>query len=189
MRADLDRRIPIVPQVFLIGFRLWADVDGFTCSAIEAADVALLRLAIDDVRILGIDRGIVPVAANRNPPIRIADAGVIASSRRSILGIVVLGPAGYMVERLLVGNGDLVKLRERQIGEELIVLGVVVGTIQATVATDEQEIWIGRMEGDGVIVHMLVVVAYALPCCAAVSRAAEHDVGMVNHVEAMRIAV
>ena len=107
----------------------------------------------------------------------------------TVLRGVVLRAAHHMIERFVVVDVDLVELSQRQIGSELVGLGIVPGSIDTAVTSDQQEIGIGGVERDRVVVDMLVRVSDTLESRSAIDCATQLHVGVIEDIEAMWITV
>ena len=189
VRTDQDRRIPIESKVLLTRSRLRLDVNRLARPPIEPAEESLLRFAVDDVRIGGIDGVVMTVASNGDLPIGIGDP--LHESRRngSILRVVVLSPTDDVIEREIVIDIDFVELSHRQVGKEAVGFAKVVRSVNAPIATDQQKIRIGGMEDNGMVIDVFVLPFDRLKRLASIHTAHERVVGVVDDVESMRIQV
>ncbi len=95
--------------------RLRLDVDGLAGLAVEAHEAAVLRLGVDDVRVVRVDHGLEAVAAVGDEPVGVGDAVAGGGARRAAEAEVVLGAAVDVVEGLRVVDADAVELRDRQV--------------------------------------------------------------------------
>ena len=112
VRREHDRRVP-VPAI--AAARRVPPAAGSSCARsvtpIDADDVAVLRLGVDDARIVGIDLRLEAVAALNLEPVVVADARAAAHRARAAPRVVVLQAAADVVRRLHV-VGDVVELAE-----------------------------------------------------------------------------
>ena len=79
------------------------------------------------------------------------------------MGIVVLRSTSDVVERVVVVDADFVKLGERKVGTEKPCLGIVVTSIDSTVAPHADEILIGGVKCNCVVVDVLVATFDSVP--------------------------
>jgi len=155
VRADDERRVPVPaePRLPRVGLRL--DVDGLPRSPVEAHQRAVLRLRVDDVRIIRVDDGLEAVPTGRDEPIGVDDAVDRPRPRRPSDREVVLRPAVHVVERRRVVEGDLVELREREVLRPGPGRAPVVRLVQAAVAPRDQVLGVAGVDPEDVVVHVL----------------------------------
>ena len=113
----MDRRVPIESQGFFAFFGLRLNTDALASTVVVPPQVSLLRFAVDDIGILGVEFTIVTVATDNRDPIAIADSGVVIGATFSQLGRVVLGATDNVVERRRIVDVDFVKLGKWQVRE------------------------------------------------------------------------
>src|SRR5260370_26127195 len=118
--------------MFLRGLRL--DGHALAGSPVEANDTAVLHGGVDRVRILRIGAAVESIAALRDEAIGIRYAACVLSARRAAKAVVVLRTAVDGVERLRVIHGNVIELRDRQIGLENPVLALVETLVHDAVA-------------------------------------------------------
>src|SRR6185295_12882056 len=182
VRADDQRRVPVPAQRRLAAARLRLDEDLLAALAVVAAEAAVLRLGVDDVRVLGIHLRLEAVAALGDEPVRIADAVLVVGARRSAEAEVVLGAAVDVVERLVVVEAHAVELRDRQVALEVPARAAVPGLGEAAVAADQQVIGVGGVDPHHVVVDVLVLLAERPEGLAAVLAGLEQHVHGVDAV-------
>ncbi len=155
--ADQDRRVPVpaLRRVARLGLRL--DVDVLAGGAVVADEVALLPLAVGDVGVAGLGGGLVAVGTERDVPVVVADAVDGVGARRAALCRVVLGAAVDVVEGLGVVDGHLVELGDREVGDEAPGGREVEALVEPAVGADEQVVGVVGVEGEGVVVGVLVL--------------------------------
>ena len=142
----------------------------------KSSQVSLLRLAVDDIRIFRIDRTVMAIAANGDSPVGIADARVRPRSGRAVLRIVVLRSTDHVIKRFVVVDINLVELSQRQVRRrtDRSCRDPRNDTVRHRIRPEE--IGVGRMERDRVVVDMFVGACDALEGRSAVVRCgrAEH---------------
>ena len=84
MRTDDQRRIPMPPKGLFIRSRLRLDIESLAAATVIAHDACILRLAIDDMGVFGIDAGLESVPSQGQFPIGIGDAVAGGSSGRAV---------------------------------------------------------------------------------------------------------
>ena len=127
------------------------------------------------------------VPAHHNLPVAVGNTGTENRTARSVLRGVVLSASNDVVEGPVIVRGHLVELRQGQLAEEVIRPTPVMGAVQSSVAADQQEVRIQRVEGHGVVVHMLAGISHRLPGTAPVFGTPQAHIGMVEHIESMGI--
>ena len=187
MRAQDQRRVPVVAQRLLARADHRPDGDRLAAAAVVAAQIAVLGLRVDDVGVLGIDPGLEAVAADGDVPVVVGDAVGAGGARRTAEGEVVLGAAVDVVERLVVVDGDLVELGDRQVGEELPGGAAVTGLVQAAVTADQQAVGVVRVDPHGVVVDVLGDHRHAAEALAAVLGDVQPGVQGVDPVGVLRV--
>ena len=186
MRADQDWRIPVIAFRRLIFAGLWLDVNALACLAVIACQVSLLPLRIDDIRVFGIDRGLVTIAEQRNKPVGILDTHVIVRARRPTLTVVVLGAAVHVVKRFVVVNSDLIVLSDGHVVDETPCFAKIVRFVNAAIVANQQIVLIIWVERHRVMVDVLGVVLEFREVFSAVFRHVQMHVHLVNAVKLMR---
>src|SRR5581483_2274077 len=91
-----------------------------------------------------------------------------ARARWSAQSVVVLRAAVDVVEGTVFIHGDVVELRNRQVGQEGPVLAAVEALVDAAVATHAIVAWAPRIDPDHVIVHMSPFLSQASQRFAAI---------------------
>ena len=178
--TDEDRRVPVEALLGLVRGGLRLDVDDLAGRAVVTDEVPLLPLRVDDVGVPRLGGRLVAVTEERHEPVRVGDAVGVEGARGTALGVVVLGAAVDVVEGLRVVEGDLVELRHGQVRAEAPRGAVVVGLVDAAVASHEQVLGVGGVEDQGVVVGVLRRVAEAAEVRAAVVGHVEPDVHLVD---------
>ena len=182
MGADLERRIPVPAQGRLALARLRLDAGGLARAAVEADQAGVLRFGVHDVWVLGIDARLEAVASLGDEPVGIHDAVDAARAGRAAEREVVLGAAVDVVKRTGVVHGDVVELRDRQIGHELPVGAAVEALVDAAVAAHEIVIVVAGVDPDLVIVDVLPFFAERVQRLATVVGNLQVDVHDVEPV-------
>ena len=131
---------------------------------VVAADAAVLRLRVNDARILRIAARLESVAAVDDEPVAGAHAPRLQRARRTAEGPVVLRAAADVVERLRVVDRHAVELRDRQVREEPPRLPFVVGLVEAAVVAEQDVLRIDGIELDRVMVDVHAVVSRSRSC-------------------------
>ena len=189
MRADDQRGIPIPPgRIFSLSY-LWLDGCDFPALPVVTDKHAILRNAVDDVRILGVDSRLEAVAAGDNEPIAVANPVDVVGARGAALSTVVLSAAVDVVEREAVVDSDSVELCDRQVGLVVVVLASVPGFIKPAVATEEQVIRAVREESHCVVVDVLPALSQAVERLTAVFAYLDIKIHRVDTVQLIRIGI
>ena len=168
VRADDQRRVPIPAKTRLAYARLRLDVDLLPRELVVADEHAVLRLGVDDVRVLRIDDRLKAVAACRDVPVGVDDAVHRTRAGRTTDRVVVLRAAVDVVERLRVVDPYLVELRERKVFEPRPRRAAVVRFVKTAVAPPDQVIGVGGVDPQDVVVHVLVLLTDLAEGLAAV---------------------
>ena len=187
VRADDQRRIPVVTKRVLAGCRLGLDVHQLTALAVVACEAPVLVLRIDDVRVTRLDDGLEAVAEDRDVEIGVADAVHAGRARRSTERGVVLRTAIDVVEREIVVGRRLVELRDREVGLELPGRATIPGFVEAPVTAVEHMVRVRGVDPHRVTVHMLVRFRDLAPALAAVLGDVQPGVHGVDAIDIVRI--
>ncbi len=99
VRRHQDRRVPVPAQRRFAARRQRADRLALVADLVDARDVAVLRLGVDDARVRRIDLRFEAVAAVDLEPLIVGDAGAAARGRRPAPRVVVLQAAAHVVGR------------------------------------------------------------------------------------------
>ena len=143
VRRERDRRVP-VPAVGRLSLRRHrTDAHRLVGHAIDAGDVAVLRLAVDDAVVLRILQDDEAVAALDRRPLVVGDAGRAAHLARAAPVVVVLHAAAD-VERRRHVDAHVVEEPDRQVGDEDPGLRLVPRLRQAAVVADDRRDWSSR---------------------------------------------
>ena len=102
MGADEDGCVPVVALRWLTRRCLWLDVNRFTCLSIDACQIPLLRLRIDNIGVAGLSGWLVSVSTQKHEPVRRTNAAYVICSRGPTLSVVVLSTAVNIVKRLSI---------------------------------------------------------------------------------------
>ncbi len=192
LRADVERRlvggaardgrVPVEAQLLLVE-RLRLQLADGAQVAIDAADVAALRLGVHGIGIAGVGHGPESVPAEEVLPAAVGDAALV-------LGIahpraVVLEPSVDLV-RVLVVDGHMIKLRDGKVGR--------LPPAAAAVERDPQTAVVAAHDVLGVVGVDPQVVPVAVRAAAAGGEAApaviagdELEVGLEEPVGVLRI--
>ena len=119
---------------------------------VEANYVAALRLAVNGVRIHGIDLRVKTIAAGRANPVSVGDALTISRLTRPAPAAVVLQAAVDVVKRLPHVRRDRVVLRDGEVGNEVDGATTIVTDVDAAVAADDEMIGIRRIDPHRVMI-------------------------------------
>src|SRR5260370_25739579 len=152
--------------MFLRGLRLGGL--GAAVWAVEGNYTAVRQGGGDRVRILRIGAAVDSLAALRDEAIGIRYAACVLSARRAAKAVVVLRTAVDVVERLRVIHGNVIELRDRQIGFENPVLALVETLVHDAVAAHQIAIVVLGIDPDLVIVHVLAAAGKRRQRAAAV---------------------
>ena len=189
MRGDDDRRIPVETLGRFARLRLGPDIDDLTGRAIEADQIALLPAGIGDVRIARLDIRLVTVTEEGDFPVGIADAVTAVRPRGTHLGIVVLGAAIDVVERLGVIQGNVVELGDRQVGNEAPGGVTVEGLIEPAIRPEQHVVFQRRVEADRVVVHVLSLIVQIAESRAAIRRDLRRVRDQDDAIEMVRVSI
>ena len=153
VRRDRERRIPVPAVGGLVAARQRPDIRALFGPQIDADDVAVLRLGIDDVQVVGIGERLEAVAALDAIPVVVEDAGVAADRTRAAPRVVVLHAAAQVVgDRHVVA--DVVVLREVHVVDALPRLALVPAHPDAAVVAVDDVIRVVRVDPHRVMVRM-----------------------------------
>ncbi len=185
--ADHERRVP-VPAVGGFARRLLGlDVHRFAARAVVADQTAVLPLAVDGVGVGGVDDGLIAVAADGDEPVLVGDARTVEGPGRPSEGVVVLGAAVDVVERLRVVDRDPVELGDRQVFEEAVGGAAIPGLVDAAVAADQQVVGVVGVDPQGVVVDVLLLLPDPVEGLAAVEGDLEEGVHAVDPVDVVGV--
>jgi hypothetical protein len=113
------------------------DADALARPFVEAGEAAVLIFGVDDIRVFGVNLRTKAVAALRDEPIGVRDAGGAARARGAAETEVVLRAAVDVIEGQGVVGRDIIELRDRQILFEVPGGRAVVRFVEAAVRADE----------------------------------------------------
>ena len=156
VRADQDRGVPVPALRRISGLRLRLDLDGLLAPPVDPVQVPLLGHQIEDVRVRGIDLHPVSIGAHREIPVSVAHSLDVGGAGWSPQRSQVLRAAQDVEERLAVGEGDLVELRDGHVGEVAPGLSFVEGLVESGVGAAQHVARVVRIEPEGVVVGMLL---------------------------------
>ncbi len=182
--ADEERGVPVPAVLGLALARLGLDGRRLAARAVEAGQIAVLGLGVDDVRVFRIDGRLEAVPGVGRDPVGVDDAVGARRPGRSAQAVVVLGPAVDVVERRVVVGRDLVELGHRQVGHVLPGPAAVERLVDAAVVAVEEVVRVRGIDPQGVRIPVLAFVAEGLPGRAAVVGDLEKD---VHGVDALRV--
>ncbi len=186
--TDEERGVPVPAVLGLALARLGLDGRRLAARAVEAGQIAVLGLGVDDVRVFRIDGRLEAVPGVGRDPVGVDDAVGARRPGRAAQAVVVLGPAVDVVERRVVVGRDLVELGHRQVGHVLPGPAAVERLVDAAVVAVEAVIGVGGIDPEGVRVPVLALVAEGLPGRAAVVADLEEDVHGVDALRVLGIA-
>ena len=169
MRTDYQWGIPIPSVGFSCrGLRLYADC--FTTFSVKTAQAAVLRLRVDNVRVLRIYLALESIASLGYEPIFVEDSVSTGCSGWSAHAVVVLGTAVNVIERFSVVQGYPVKLGYGQIFHKYPVAAGIKGLVQAAITTNKNVPRVGWVHPQCVIIYVTMTVSKCIPCLSAVHR-------------------
>src|SRR5262249_49258873 len=131
----------------------WTDADRHAGVQIVARGVSVLRLAVDDVRMIDVDAGVEAVATTDAVPIHVGDAATAALRARTAPTVVVL-EAGVDVIRMLIVSGDDVRQSRCHRRDEIPRAALGVAHIEAAVVADHEMIRVLRIDPDRVLIDV-----------------------------------
>jgi hypothetical protein len=86
-----------------------------------------------------------------------------------------------------VVHGHAVELRHRQVGDESPVASAIMGFIHATIGADDEVLRVVRVDPDGVVVHVLLLLANPAEGAPTVLRHLQDDVSRIDAIDIERI--
>jgi hypothetical protein len=182
-RAQVDGRVPVEAQLllFVTGERL--DVARLVGLAVNAPDVAALRLGVDVVGVFGVGEHPEAVAAVHVLPLRVADAAGVG--RVADPGRVVLQPA-VDAEGSLHVHAHVVELRDGQVLRFPPAVAAVVGVPESAVVADDEVVCVVGVDPE--VVEVAVRAARDVrEALAAIVAHDEREVRLVNLVLVLRV--
>ena len=187
VRTDQQRRIPVPHDRWLLGSLSRLDVGVLAALAVVPHQPTVLPLRVDKVRIGRVDHRLVTIAADRHKPVFVGDAGATGRARRTAHRVVVLRAAVDVVEGLRLVSADSVELRERQVLFEVPVGTAVPRVKQATIATNQQVVWIARINPQRMVIDVAMLVADVAPRLAAIARTRRVGIEAIDSVFVVRV--
>src|SRR5450432_580823 len=148
MPAADERRVPVETVTLLAFRRLGAQVALLAGAEINAVDVALLTLRVENVAIRRIENDVKSIAALECGPIGITDAFLARHLARADKTFVVLQAAGDPVKRLRGVERDAVKFARRHAGEMVPGFPRRVTLIKTAIGPEQEALadrWLGRL--------------------------------------------
>ena len=154
MWAGKKRSIPI-PTVFIFtfsGFRL--QTGRFTCRFIKTNQASVLRLGVDNIRVIRINGTFKTITTVGYKPIGVWNSVFIACPRWATQAEIILRTTIHIVERLRIVDRHLIKLNDWQVGFIFPRFGAIPCFIDSAITTIQHVIGVGGIDPQHVIVNM-----------------------------------